>query len=175
MTRVSDVPGFCHAVASAGALPFQALALMRGPEAARLLEETRRELGDLPWGVGLLGFVPPELRKEQLEAIENCRPAFAIIAGGRPGQARALEEQGIATFLHVPSPGLLKSFIEQGARKFIFEGRECGGHVGPRPSLMLWQSAIDVLTDATIDDPESLQIVFAGVAMPPSPRWRSIR
>ena len=57
---------------------------------------------------------------------------------------------------------LLKTFLEQGARKFIFEGRECGGHVGPRSSLSLWQSAIDVLTDAGLKDPSKVQLLFAG-------------
>ena len=39
-----------------------ALALMRGPEVQTLLEETRESVGDHPWGVGILGFVPAELR-----------------------------------------------------------------------------------------------------------------
>src|SRR5581483_2879773 len=46
--------------------------------------------------------------------------------------------------------------------KFIFEGRECGGHVGPRSSFSLWQSAIDVLFRAEVEKPEEFQIVFAG-------------
>ncbi len=162
MTRVSDVPGFCDCVAQNGALPFLALALMRGDETRALLEETRRILGKKPWGVGVLGFVPPELRREQIEAIAAARPGFAIIAGGRPAQASALDAAGVSTYLHVPSPGLLASFLEQGARKLVFEGRECGGHVGPRTSFTLWQSAIDVLLDAEIDDPESVHVIFAG-------------
>ncbi|HXV77185.1 MAG TPA: hypothetical protein VD788_12780, partial [Candidatus Polarisedimenticolaceae bacterium] len=132
MTRVSDRAGFIEAVADNGALPFLALALMRGPEARRVLDETRERLGRRPWGVGILGFVPPELRREQLEVIRDVRPPFALIAGGRPSQAVALEGDGIATYLHVPSPGLLATFLDEGARRFVFEGRECGGHVGPR-------------------------------------------
>ena len=55
-------------------------------------------------------------------------------AGG-PDQAKELEAQGIPTYLHVPSPGLLRMFLKDGARRFIFEGQECGGHVGPRSSF----------------------------------------
>jgi NAD(P)H-dependent flavin oxidoreductase YrpB (nitropropane dioxygenase family) len=121
MTRVSDVVPFCAAVAENGALPFLALALLRGPEVRKLLEETRERLGERSWGVGILGFVPPELRKEQLDVVLELKPRFAIIAGGRPAQAGELEEAGIATYLHVPSPGLLESFLREGARKFIFE------------------------------------------------------
>src|SRR5205085_5194151 len=91
MTRVSDRAEFAAAVAEGGALPFLALALMRGPDVARLLEETKRLLGDRPWGAGILGFVPAQLREEQLEAIRTHPPAFALIAGGRPDQALALE------------------------------------------------------------------------------------
>ncbi len=119
-------------------------------------------MGSKPWGVGILGFVPAELRNAQLDAIAESSPPFAIIAGGRPSQAVQLEKLGIATFLHVPSPGLLETFIADGARKFIFEGRECGGHVGPRTSFSLWQSQIQVLLEAKVDDPSKFQIIFAG-------------
>jgi acyl transferase domain-containing protein/NAD(P)H-dependent flavin oxidoreductase YrpB (nitropropane dioxygenase family)/NAD(P)-dependent dehydrogenase (short-subunit alcohol dehydrogenase family)/acyl carrier protein len=164
MTRVSDIPEFAAQVAEGGALPFLALALLRGSEVEALLAETRQRLGTHPWGVGILGFVPAELRQEQLDVIRDYRPPFALIAGGRPDQARALEEQGISTYLHVPSPGLLKMFLQQGARRFVFEGRECGGHVGPRPSFVLWNQMIDALLEALAADPrpEDYHIVFAG-------------
>jgi acyl transferase domain-containing protein/NAD(P)H-dependent flavin oxidoreductase YrpB (nitropropane dioxygenase family)/NAD(P)-dependent dehydrogenase (short-subunit alcohol dehydrogenase family) len=164
MTRVSDVPEFAARVAEGGALPFLALALMRGPEVKTLLAESRQLLGNRPWGVGILGFVPPELRQEQLNAIQDYRPAFALIAGGRPDQAHALEQRGISTYIHVPSPGLLQMFLQQGARKFVFEGRECGGHVGPRTSFVLWNQMIDVLLDALDADSnaQDCHVVFAG-------------
>ena len=135
MTRVSDMPAFADAVADGGALPFLALALLRQAETETLLRETKDRLGSKPWGVGILGFVPAEIRKEQLAAIRTYRPPFALIAGGRPDQARELEQEGIPTYLHVPSPGLLRAFLRDGARRFVFEGRECGGHVGPRYKL----------------------------------------
>lgn len=160
MTRVSDTPAFTAAVAEAGGLPFLALALLRGPDVERLLAETAERLGDRPWGVGILGFVPPELRAEQLEVVKTYRPPLAIIAGGRPSQAKELDDLGIRTYLHVPSPGLLKRFLADGARRFIFEGRECGGHVGPRSSFSLWQTQLDVL--AGHGAAAELDVVFAG-------------
>ncbi|MEZ5205169.1 MAG: hypothetical protein R2701_12545 [Acidimicrobiales bacterium] len=60
----------------------------------------------------------------------------------------------------MPSPGLLDRFVKDGARKFIFEGRECGGHVGPRSSFALWDAQIERLLQ--VDDPEHLQVLFAG-------------
>ncbi|NJN16595.1 MAG: hypothetical protein HC822_10130 [Oscillochloris sp.] len=162
MTRVSDREAFAEAVAEAGGLPFLALALMRGPAVATLLEATRERLGDRPWGVGILGFVPLELRREQLEVVRRVRPKFALIAGGRPDQARELEQAGIATYLHVPSPGLLKLFLREGARRFVFEGRECGGHVGPRSSLVLWDAMVAALLADLPPDPENLHLLFAG-------------
>ena len=95
----------------------------------------------------MLGFVPAELRAEQLEVVRAHRPPFALIAGGRPDQARELEAEGIATYLHVPSPGLLKLYLRDGARRFVFEGRECGGHVGPRTSFVLWDTMMRVLLE----------------------------
>jgi len=162
MTRVSDVEGFAKAVADGGGLPFVALSVMRPEQVQSLLTKTKALLGDQPWGVGILGFMPQELRQAQFEVVREIKPPFALIAGGRPGQARELEAIGISTYLHVPSPGLLRGFIKDGARKFIFEGGECGGHTGPLSSFILWESAIETLTTAEISDPESVQVLFAG-------------
>ncbi len=160
MTRVSDRAAFAEAVAKGGGLPFLALSLLREAQVRELMIETRDRLGDLPWGVGVLGFVPAELREEQLRVIAEIKPPLAIIAGGRPSQARPLEAQGTPTYLHVPSPGLLDLFLKDGARKFIFEGRECGGHVGPRSSFALWEAQIERL----LEEPklEEVHVLFAG-------------
>ena len=163
MTRVSDKAVFAAQVAEAGALPFLALALMPASEVETLLKETDRIVGDRPWGVGILGFVPLDLRQQQLEVVRAYRPPFALIAGGRPDQALALEEEGIATYLHVPSPGLLKMFLDSGARRFVFEGRECGGHVGPRSSFVLWNTMIDVLLRSlSASELAACHVLFAG-------------
>jgi len=147
MTRVSDRAGFAAAVAEDGALPFIALALANREQTRTVLTETRTALAGKPWGVGVLGFAPEETRNAQLEAVRELRPTHAIIAGGRPSQAEALEQDGIKTFLHVPSPGLLRQFLEAGARRFVFEGSECGGHVGPRNSFPLWEAQLAVVED----------------------------
>jgi len=149
-------------VATNGGLPFLGVGVMRSGELRALLTETKLKMGDLPWGVGILGFLPPELWREQTEAICEIGPRFAVIAGGHPGQAAELEIHDISTYLHVPSPGLLEIFIKDGARKFIFEGREGGGHVGPLTSFTLWESAVQNLLEADIDDSEKVQILFAG-------------
>jgi acyl transferase domain-containing protein len=169
MTRVSDTPSFAKAVADDGALPFLALAMANRATASRLLHETRRSLGERAWGVGILGFAAPEVLAAQLEVIREVKPAAVIIAGGRPAQAESLEADGVAAFLHVPSPTLLRQYLEAGARRFIFEGTECGGHVGPLASFPLWEAQLGVLTtylDELGDDPgeagAGLQILFAG-------------
>ncbi|MEN3362655.1 MAG: hypothetical protein V7637_6637, partial [Mycobacteriales bacterium] len=162
MTRVSDQPAFAAAVAAGGALPVLALALADGAQTRDLLARTAAELGGRPWGVGVLGFAPADVRAAQLAAIQAARPACAVLAGGRPAQAAALEAAGVATFLHVPSPRLLAQFLAAGARRFVFEGAECGGHVGPRCSFPLWQAQTAVLLDhlSTVDD--DLQVLYAG-------------
>jgi acyl transferase domain-containing protein/NAD(P)H-dependent flavin oxidoreductase YrpB (nitropropane dioxygenase family)/NAD(P)-dependent dehydrogenase (short-subunit alcohol dehydrogenase family) len=162
MTRVSDTVAFASAVSAGGALPLLALALMRGPEVNRLLSSAREGLGDAPWGVGILGFVPAELWREQLAVVEQARPPFALIAGGRPEQVSELESAGIATFLHVPAP-LLQPFLRQGVRRVVFEGSECGGHIGPLHSFTLWEYAVDTLVShAGSGDRSGTQVIFAG-------------
>jgi acyl transferase domain-containing protein/NAD(P)H-dependent flavin oxidoreductase YrpB (nitropropane dioxygenase family) len=163
MTRVSDRAGFAASVAENGGLPFVALALATKEQTRALLQETMDRLGDRPWGAGILGFAAEEVRTGQLEVIEELRPQYAIIAGGRPAQAAALEALGITTFLHVPSPGLLKQFLDAGARRFIFEGSECGGHVGPRSSFPLWEAQLGVLLDWLAGNAEAeVGVLFAG-------------
>ncbi len=160
MTRVSDVPRFAEAVASAGALPFVALSLLKGEAARHLIRETKQLAGTKTWGVGILGFAPQELREEQLEYIKEEKPPVVLIAGGRPSQAKPLEKLGIKTFLHVPSVALLDMFLKEGAKNFVFEGRECGGHVGPLSSLVLWEKQVErLLLD---EHPEQLSVFFAG-------------
>ncbi|WP_234308497.1 type I polyketide synthase [Streptomyces sp. NRRL F-4428] len=161
MTRVSDRPAFAEAVAAAGGVPYLALAVTPGADVRRLLAETAERLGDLPWGVGLLGFAPPELRREQLAAVAEARPPYAVIAGGTPAQAAPLEAAGIRTHLHVPSPGLLERCLAEGARRFVFEGLECGGHVGPRASFPLWDEQIELLL-RSCPDPAALDVLLAG-------------
>lgn len=160
MTRVSDVPAFAAAVADAGALPFVALSLLTGEKARDLIRETRERAGDKPWGVGILGFADPELREEQLSYITEEKPPVVLIAGGRPSQAKPLEKLGIKTFLHVPSAPLLDMFLKEGAKRFIFEGRECGGHVGPLSSFVLWEKQINRLLQE--EQTEQLEVFFAG-------------
>ncbi|WP_435878837.1 SDR family oxidoreductase [Streptomyces klenkii] len=174
MTRVSDRPAFAAAVAAEGGLPFIALALAPPDRARAVLRDTAAALAGRPWGVGVLGFAPEEVRGPQLDVIREVRPSHAVIAGGRPAQAAALEEAGIATFLHVPSPGLLRRFLRAGARRFVFEGAECGGHVGPRNSFPLWEAQTAVLADFLAgqrgqDAPEAagaresrMEVFFAG-------------
>ncbi|HEY7425063.1 MAG TPA: SDR family NAD(P)-dependent oxidoreductase [Gemmataceae bacterium] len=168
MTRVSDTATFAKSVAINGALPFLALALLRRDDTEKLLRETSARLAGRPWGAGILGFAPPEIRGEQMEAVRAIRPPFALIAGGRPDQARELEKEGIPTYLHVPSPGLLSLFLRDGARRFVFEGRECGGHVGPRSSFVLWETMCALLlehlaaTGPNAVKAEELHVLFAG-------------
>ena len=163
MTRVSDSPAFADAVASGGALPFLALALMRGEQVDTLLAETAQVLGDKPWGVGILGFVPQALREEQCAAVFRHKPDYALIAGGRPDQAAEFESRGIPAYLHAPAPALLKLYLEQGARRFVFEGRECGGHIGPIASFPLWEQMIEVLL-AEVSEAQAadVHLFFAG-------------
>ncbi|MET0235086.1 MAG: SDR family NAD(P)-dependent oxidoreductase [Kibdelosporangium sp.] len=160
MTRVSDQPAFAEAVAEGGGLPFLALALMTGEQTRTLLTDTARRLPGRPWGVGILGFAEPELRAAQLTEVLAAKPAYAVVAGGNPAQAKTLEDAGIEAFLHVPSPALLESFLADGARKFVFEGWECGGHTGPRSSFTLWEQQISVLLRrASLD---GVSVLFAG-------------
>ena len=166
MSRVSDTPEFALSVAREGGLPVMAVGLMPPEEIEKMLEGTRRLLGDYPWGVGLLGFIPRNIFEEQVGIVEKYKPRFAIVAGGKPSQAKLLEEKGIIPYLHVPSPELLRIYLEDGVRNFVFEGEECGGHIGKFSSLVLWEKCVEVL-EKGIKEGEEYSVLFAGGIMTP--------
>jgi acyl transferase domain-containing protein/NAD(P)-dependent dehydrogenase (short-subunit alcohol dehydrogenase family)/NAD(P)H-dependent flavin oxidoreductase YrpB (nitropropane dioxygenase family) len=145
MSRVSDTPAFAAAVAGAGGLPVMAIAAMREDELEPMLRDTRERLGDAPWAAGLLGFLPPELYGPQVELVKKYRPPVVVIAGGQPAQAKQFEAEGIRTFIHVPSHRLLDLYLDDGIQNVIFEGLECGGHIGRYSGFVLWENVIEVL------------------------------
>lgn len=147
MVRISDTPEFALAVAQAGALPFVSLDALHGADVVERLTKARERLGTHPWGAAVVAMAPPEVREEQIAELIRHPSPFALLTGGRPDQAREMEKAGIRTYLHTPSPGLLAMFLESGTRRFVFEGREAGGLVGPRSSLVLWSGMIRTLLD----------------------------
>lgn len=160
MARISDVPEFINEVAGAGALPFLSLSLMFGKPAVEMIAKTKELLGEKTWGIGIMGFVPPQLREEQTKLILDAKPKVVLIAGGRPSLAKPYEDAGIKVFLHVPSTALLDMFLKEKARHFIFEGRESGGHVGPLSSMILWEKQIFRLLQE--EDKHAFSVFFAG-------------
>ncbi|WP_019631243.1 SDR family oxidoreductase [Actinomadura atramentaria] len=153
-------PRGAAAVARAGGLPFVVL-----PETVRddaVLAETARRVGGLPWGVELPGPVPPEARAAHLAAVAAVRPPFALLGGGRPGEAAALEDAGVRAYLHAPEPALLDGFLAAGVRRFAFEGAERAAR-GGRACLPLWDAQVGRLLAFAADRPdEPLSVLFAG-------------
>ncbi len=164
MTHVSDCPEFLAQVAEHGAVPFAALALNKGEKLEALMMETQKKVGGRPWGVGLLGFAPKALQDEQIALVEKYGPDLAIVAGGRPSHYQTLRRMGVIPFLHIPVASMIPSFFKEGVRHFIFEGRGCGGHIGPINSFPLWQSALLAFQQLAADgkDVRDVRIVFAG-------------
>lgn len=164
MARVSDTPQFALNVAEAGGLPFLAAAWLRRDELNSLFAATTTLLDRRPWGVGLLGFLPSDVFAEQVEVLIQYRPPFALLAGGQPHQAKRLEKEGIKTYIHIPTVSFLDMFIDQGLRRFIFEGREAGGHVGPFCGFVLWETMIQRLLvhAGKLGSLQGFHILFAG-------------
>ncbi len=165
MARVSDCAAFASAVFQGGALPVMALSLLKGKALNSLMENTGKAFGDKSWGVGFLGFAPQALLDEQLALAKKYHPRVAIIAGARPDQVASFERTGMVSFLHIPSADLIPLFLQEGARRFIFEGRECGGHIGPLSGFVLWSSMVDSLLLELAKGKikgEEIQVLFAG-------------
>ena len=102
MTRVSDRAEFAAAVAEAGALPFLALALLRGPEVAALLEHTRDALGERAVGRRHSRLRPRRaaVRAARGRPRRHARPSPSSPAGGptRPARSRTTGRSPTCTF-----------------------------------------------------------------------------
>ena len=163
MSRVSDNAEFAKVIADHGAIPTIAAAMMAPQKLDMVLDATINQVGEKAWGVGLLGFLESNTLNKQFDVIRKYKPTICILAGGVPAQAIKLEkETGIKTYIHAPTPELLALFLKQGARKFILEGRECGGHIGPLSSLSLWERSLEILSSHSLQVQQEVEIVFAG-------------
>lgn len=162
MTRVSDTAEFIESVALNGGLPLLAVAMMKEPELKKLLQDTSELLKDKPWGVGVLGFISEEMMKMQFEQIMQVKPPYVLVAGGSYDHAMQFENNGIKAYMHAPVARLLKIFLQKGACRFVFEGRECGGHIGPLSSFSLWESSIETLLAEPEETVRQVHMLFAG-------------
>ncbi len=161
MANVSDKGAFARAVLEAGALPFMAIGNLPPHLSEAMLTD---EAAGVPrFGVGLIGIEALNHGlPEHLEQVRRHRVSFALIAGGLPAQVRALEADGICTYLHTPSVAMLENAIAGGCRRFIFEGAEAGGHVGHLSSLVLWDLATARLADQDDETLAGQTLIFAG-------------
>ena len=95
MTRVSDTPAFADAVAAAGPCPFLALALLRKAGDRDLAPRDQATTSARSRGASA-SSASCRTRSAASNSTPSAptSPPFAIIAGGRPDQAKELEAQG---------------------------------------------------------------------------------
>ncbi|MDR0332905.1 MAG: SDR family NAD(P)-dependent oxidoreductase [Dysgonamonadaceae bacterium] len=160
MGRISDVPEFVKEVAEAGALPFLSISNMTGEPLQETLNETVKLLGSNAWGVCLIGFNMPEIFREQVEQLKKIKPKVILITGGHSMIAKEFAGEDSKIFFHVPSTSLLEQYIKDGITNLIFEGRECGGHIGPFWSTCIWEKQINRLMQE--DNLSKYNVLFAG-------------
>ncbi|WP_230470482.1 type I polyketide synthase [Lujinxingia vulgaris] len=168
MAQVSDTPEFAKAVVEAGALPWLALGNMPTDVARQVISSTAQCLGDAPFGAGIIGLEANPYRDahiDEMAVMSGRRGNFlGLVAAGSAEQAMVLEGQGVPTYLHTPTPGVLEAALKQGQRRFIWEGSEAGGHVGTLGALALWQMGVIAVEDALAAgvEPAELAVVVAG-------------
>ncbi|MCP3940303.1 MAG: acyltransferase domain-containing protein [Desulfobacteraceae bacterium] len=160
MANISDNSQFANMVLEAGALPFFAV----GSQPETLADDMLKDGADkvINFGAGLVGIEAfnPAVHKH-LDMVKKYKVPYALFAGGIPSQVVELEKAGTKTYLHTPSVSMMENALENGCRRFIFEGGEAGGHVGSLSSMVLWEAAIAKLIN-TSRDLSDLYLVFAG-------------
>ncbi len=135
MTRVSDRAEFAAAVSSAGGLPLLALAVLDRENTRDLLDSTRRLLGDQPWGVGLLGFIDPELRRHQIEAVRDAQTSLRPDRGRAAGPGRRPGGRGDRNLLARAATGLAPHVPRAGVAAIRLRGLRVRRACGPADQL----------------------------------------
>ena len=161
MANISDNADFATKVLDAGALPFLAVGSLPDFLAEPMLKQGAEQVKN--FGAGLVGIEAfnPAIAKH-MEMVKKYQVPFALFAGGIPSQIIELEKAGTKTYLHTPSVSMLKNAMENGCTRFIFEGKEAGGHVGSLSSLVLWDAAITRLLEDDNQDLSGISLIFAG-------------
>ncbi|OQY51506.1 MAG: polyketide synthase, partial [Desulfobacteraceae bacterium 4572_89] len=160
MANISDNPEFAAKVLDQGALPFLAVGSLPESLADDMLKDGAGKLAN--FGAGLVGIEAfnPAVHKH-LDMVKKYKVPYALFAGGIPSQVVELEKAGTKTYLHTPSVSMMENALDNGCRRFIFEGGEAGGHVGSLTSMVLWEAAITKLMNKS-QDLSDLYLVFAG-------------
>ncbi|MFA6010081.1 MAG: polyketide synthase, partial [Desulfobacteraceae bacterium] len=161
MANISDNPDFAAAIYENGGLPFFAMGNLPEHLAETMIAEGKKKAPR--FGTGLIGIETfNRTIHKHFDIVKRYQVPFALFAGGVPAQVNELEQAGTRTYLHTPNMMMLKNAIEGGCTRFIFEGTEAGGHVGSLTSLVLWESAMNLLM-AQVDSAIKGQcVIFAG-------------
>ncbi len=161
MANVSDNPDFARAVYDNGGLPFFAMGNLPEPLAETMIAKGREKAPR--FGAGLIGIETFNRTIDRhFDIVKRHRVPFALFAGGVPAQVNELEAAGVRTYLHTPNMMMLKNAIDGGCTGFIFEGTEAGGHVGSLTSLVLWESAMNLLASQDNAAIGHQTVIFAG-------------
>ena len=160
MANISDNSEFANLVLEQGALPFFAVGSLPEALADTMISDAAKNVSVFGTGlVGIEAFNP--MVRQHLDMVIKYKAPYALFAGGIPSQVAELEKAGTKTYLHTPSVSMMENALQNGCKRFIFEGGEAGGHVGYLSSMVLWENSIATLLNKNYDLSE-LYLVFAG-------------
>ncbi len=161
MANINDNADFAYKVYEGGGLPFFAMGNLPPDLVDKILSEGTKKFNN--FGAGLIGT--PEINKsfeKHVELIKKYKVPYALIAVGIPAFVNELESSGIKTYLHTPAAQMLDNAINNNCKRFIFEGTEAGGHIGNLTSFVLWEIAVEKLTEQADDVLSTQSVLFAG-------------
>jgi len=166
MANVSESPEFAKIIADEGALPFLALGSLFKNQTRDLIVNTKKTLGDMPFGCGIIGLEANATARDiHLKIIQELKPPIVVVAAGTIDQAKEVMGYGVKTFLHSPSPIIFREAIEADVNYLVLEGMECGGHIGILTSFVLWELSlyqILKLEDKLRKEKRKINVAFAG-------------
>ena len=162
MAVVTDTPRLAPSILRHGGLPFCSTAGLRADGIRALLHDARTLIGDQPFGLGLVGFLPQVGAGDAVLGDSSARPDFITIAGADAGHAVRLQQAGIGAYFHAPSQSLIREYLDSHVKGIILEGHEAGGHVGVLGSLVLWELAVEEILARPAAEVSGMRVLFAG-------------
>ena len=148
MTWVSE-RHLVSAISNAGGFGVLACGAMQ-PEQLEAEIRATQALTGKPFGVNLI-IMHPQL-EQLIDACLERRVGHVVLAGGLPGRQimARVKEGGARLLCFVPSLGVGRKLIRNGADALIIEGMEAGGHIGPVATGVLAQEILPHIREVPV-------------------------
>ncbi|MCK4797747.1 MAG: hypothetical protein KAT05_10210, partial [Spirochaetes bacterium] len=163
MANISDTSQFIKIISNNNIFPVVALGSLPPEKVGNILKEVEANIGNNPYGVGIVGLkINQKTYEKQLEIINQYKSQYIIIGAGSVNLAKELQDKKFTVFLHTPYLAHFIQALKNDVSGLILEGNESGGHIGSLSSLILWEQILFYLLNTNESCKINKTLIFAG-------------